>query len=218
MGGGMSAPAEAAGTGARGARGALLDAASAVLREGDTIDFSLADLAARANLNSALVKYYFGNKAGLLTALVERDMAEIMGALDALIAKPISPEEKLRRHVGAAIDTYYRHPYLNRLLMRLIREADPTEAKRIAAAWLDPLVRFYDMLVAEGVRAGSFRPMSPQMLYFSVTGMADRFFAARLVLDHCYDGTELTELLRDGYRAHCVELVLGGVLAAPQAK
>lgn len=197
----------------RAAREQLLTAASAVLRDGDTIDLSLAELAKRAKLNSALVKYYFGNKAGLLLALVERDMADIVGALDGLLAEAISPAEKLSRHVASVVDTFYRHPYLNRLLMRIIREADGPTAKHIAAAWLDPMVRFYDDLVAEGVKSGSFRPMSPQMLYFSVTGMADRFFAARLVLRHCYDGAELTEVMRDGYRNHIIDLIMAGVMA-----
>ena len=55
-----------------GARAHLLDTASAIMRERDTVDVSLSELSRRAGLNSALVKYYFGNKAGLLKALLER--------------------------------------------------------------------------------------------------------------------------------------------------
>jgi AcrR family transcriptional regulator len=56
-----------------GAREQLLDTASEIMREGDIVDVSLSDLSTRSGLNSALVKYYFGNKAGLLKALLERD-------------------------------------------------------------------------------------------------------------------------------------------------
>ena len=50
-----------------GAREQLLEAASEIMREGDTIDLSLSELSLRAGLNSALVKYYFGNKNGLMS-------------------------------------------------------------------------------------------------------------------------------------------------------
>ena len=48
------------------ARDQLIEAASQIMREGDTIDLSLSELSLRAGLNSALVKYYFGNKVGNL--------------------------------------------------------------------------------------------------------------------------------------------------------
>ena len=40
------------------ARDQLIDAASQIMRDGDTIDLSLSELSLRAGLNSALVKYY----------------------------------------------------------------------------------------------------------------------------------------------------------------
>ena len=97
------------------AREQLLEAASEIMREGDTIDLSLSELSLRAGLNSALVKYYFGNKNGLMLALLDRNMSAIVHSLAALLAKDMSPEDKLRLHIGAVIDTYFQYPYLNRL-------------------------------------------------------------------------------------------------------
>ncbi|MEG2314496.1 hypothetical protein, partial [Brevundimonas sp.] len=48
------------------ARDQLLDATGILMTEQRTIDISLAEIAERSNLNSALVKYYFGSKNGLL--------------------------------------------------------------------------------------------------------------------------------------------------------
>jgi AcrR family transcriptional regulator len=69
------------------ARDQLIEAASQIMREGDTIDLSLSELSLRAGLNSALVKYYFGNKNGLMLALLDRDMGNIVQRLGALVAK-----------------------------------------------------------------------------------------------------------------------------------
>ena len=194
------------------ARDQLIEAASQIMREGDTIDLSLSELSLRAGLNSALVKYYFGNKNGLLLALLDRDMGNIVFSLGALLAKDIPPEDKLRIHIGAVIDTYYAFPYLNRLLMRMVRDSAPVEAARIADLYLKPISKVYDALIAEGVKAGKFRNIDPQFFYFTVTGAADRFYSSRLVLRHCYNQDDFNENMRDAYREHSIDLIMRGLL------
>ena len=196
-----------------GARALLLETASAIMREGDIVDISLSELSLRSGLNSALVKYYFGNKAGLMKALLDRDMATITHTVDALLRKDMAPEAKLSLHLGKMVETYYATPYLNRLLMRLVRDSDEEEAHRIADSYLTPLSQAYDRLIEDGVREGLFRDVDPQLFYFTVTGAADRFFSARLVLRHCFDTDTLTEELRDRYRAHCIDFIMAGILA-----
>jgi AcrR family transcriptional regulator len=197
-----------------GARAQLLSTASAIMRDGDVDDVSLSELSLRAGLNSALVKYYFGNKSGLLKALLDRDWQAIVSSVDALVAKDgWDPEAKLRRHISKVVDTFYAVPYLNRLTMRLVGESDDTEARRIADCYLSPIYRAYEDLIGDGVRAGVFRPIDPQLFYFTVTGAVDRFFSARLVLRHCFGQDTLTEELRDRYREHTIDIIMAGILA-----
>lgn len=198
----------------KNARDQLIEAASQVMRDGDTVDLSLSELSLRSGLNSALVKYYFGNKQGLMLALLERDMRNIIKSLDALVAKDFAPDEKLRVHIRAAIGTYFRFPYLNRLLMRLVRDASPDDARKIADDYLRPISEAYTKLIDEGVQKGLFRPIDPQLFYFTVTGAADRFYSARLVLHHCYGQSEMTEQMRDDYADHTLDIIMPGLLVA----
>jgi AcrR family transcriptional regulator len=194
------------------AREQLLVTTSRIMREADTVDISLALLSKKSGLNSALVKYYFGNKAGLMKALLDRDMSRIIQSVDALLARDFDPETKLRRHLSAVVDTFYETPYIQRLLMRLVRDSEPSEAQRIADTYLMPIYAAYDRLIGEGVKAGVFREVDPQLFYFSVTGAADRFFAARLFLRYCFGQDSLTEELRDRYREHTIDFVMAGLM------
>jgi AcrR family transcriptional regulator len=197
-----------------GAREQLLDTASAIMREGDIVDISLSELSLRSGLNSALVKYYFGNKAGLLKALMDRDWEAIVRSVDALVAKDdMDAEAKLRRHISKVIDTFYAVPYINRLTMRMVRESDDAEARRIADCYLSPIYQAYEQLIGEGVRTGAFRAIDPQLFYFTVTGAVDRFFSTRLIMKYCFDQDTLTEELRDRYREHTIDIIMAGILA-----
>ena len=190
----------------------LLDAASEIMRQGDIDDVSLSELARRSGLNSALVKYYFGNKAGLLRALIDREWSVRVRSVEALLAKDVDPEAKLRIHMAGVVDNFFRQPYTHRLLMRMIRESEPAEGRRLAESYLKPMFAAYAALIGEGVAAGVFRPVDPQLFYFTVIGAADRFFTAQIALRYC-SGTEvLDEGLRQRYRDHLDQFVVAGIL------
>ena len=182
-----------------GARDKLIETASHIMRDGDTIDISFSELSVLSGLNSALVKYYFGNKDGLLEAILERDM-------------DWPPEDKLRHHIGAVIDTYHEFPYLNRLTMRLIRELPPEGARKIADKYLKPLSGAYKIFIGEGIKSGVFRTVDPDLFYSAVTGAADRFFTGKLVWKYCYGRDDFDERMRDAYREQTVDLIMAGIL------
>ncbi|MFC3173149.1 TetR family transcriptional regulator [Novosphingobium bradum] len=199
------------------ARTQLLDAASAIMCQGDIEDVSLSELSRRSGLNSALVKYYFGNKAGLLRALIDREWSARVRQVETLLARDFDPETKLRIHMAGVVDNFFRQPYTHRLLLRMIRESQPAEARRLADSYLKPMLNAYAALIGEGVARGVFRPVDPQLFYFTVIGAADRFFTAQLALRYCsdtevLDATLLDEGLRDRYRAHLNDFVVAGIL------
>src|SRR5262245_33662615 len=78
----------------------LLVAASELMIERAAIEVSLSDIAQKSGVNAALVKYHFGNKDGLLLALLARDAATEMSQLEYLLAQKITPTQKLRLHIG----------------------------------------------------------------------------------------------------------------------
>lgn len=195
------------------ARDLLLQAASEVMSERQTIDVPLSDIAARAEVNVALVSYYFGGKDGLLLALAKRDAATALGELDRLLSLNISPEEKLRRHLAGVIKTFFRYPYLYRLLAALMRDASDETARDIAQFFAQPLARAAQGLMEAGIANGSIRPLDPQLFYIAALGACEQIFANRAILKFVHGIEEIDETLQRRYAEVVLETLMRGYLA-----
>src|SRR6202000_2776360 len=132
----------------------LLLAASTLMIERSSIEVSLSDIAQKSRVNAALLKYHFGNKDGLLLALLARDAATEMTNLEYLLSQPITPTAKLKLHVAGIIRAYHRFPYMNRLIHYLLHETSAEDADAVSKFFIAPLLDFQRRLLSQGVRCG----------------------------------------------------------------
>jgi AcrR family transcriptional regulator len=190
----------------------LLAAASALMIERNATDISLADLAQKSGVNSALVKYHFGNKEGLLLALLARDAEAQISNLAFLLDQPIAPVEKLRLHIAGIINAYYRYPYMNRLIHLLLHDSSTAAAASVTEFFVRPLLAFQRQLLQEGVAAGDFREVDPLFFYTHLVGACDHLFHGRHVMARAAGVGEVTDEVRRSYIAYMTEAVLGGLL------
>jgi AcrR family transcriptional regulator len=199
------------------AREQLIDAASQLMSDRHSIDVSLSEIAAHSGLNSALVKYYFGNKDGLLLALVEREAAAALRDVRLLLALELPPTQKLRRHIAAIINNFFGRPYLNRLLHSFLdeRKSQTKSAAHVRRLFVKPLLALQAELLEQGVRAGEFKPTDPVLFYVSVLGACDHLFNARYVLRGAKGGGALNDALRARYVDHVCDVFINGVAKAP---
>jgi len=196
------------------ARDALLQAAGELMNERDTLDISLGEISIRAQANSALVKYYFGNKRGLMLALIERDVVKSMAQLDHLVESDISPIEKMRIHIAGLINTYFRSRYLNKLLFALLRESTPDDARDISDRLVKPAAEAQRHILEEGLAKGQFRSVDPMLFYFTVIGACDQLFTAGFALKFVFGKNEIDDGLRRGFIEHTTAMLLAGIAAS----
>lgn len=212
----------AAGPGSWPARGvnrdALLTAAGELMNERDTLDITLSEIAERAQANSALVKYYFGSKQGLMLALIERDVVKAMEQLDHLVKSDLSAVEKMRIHIGGLINTYYRSRYLNKLLFSLLRECTPEEAQSISDRLIKPAADAQREILQQGLAEGAFREVDPMFFYFTTIGACDQIFTANFALETVFQHSGLDDDLRRRFVEHTTSLLLQGILREPNSR
>src|SRR5215468_2500161 len=183
----------------------LLVAASELMIERAAIEVSLSDIAQKSGVNAALVKYHFGNKDGLLLALLARDAATEMSQLEYLLAQKITPTAKMRLHIGGIIRAYHQFPYMNRLIHYLLHESSAEAADEVSKFFVAPLLDFHRRLLAEGVKAGEFRKVDPVLFY------------GRHAMSRAVGVGPVTEEVCREYIKHMEALIFGGMLAPSKA-
>jgi AcrR family transcriptional regulator len=192
----------------------LLVAASELMIERSSIEISLSDIAQKSGVNAALVKYHFGNKDGLLLALLARDAATEVSNLEYLLGQPIAPTAKLKLHIGGIIRAYHRFPYMNRLIHFLLHESSQEAADEVAKFFVAPLLDFHRRLLDEGIAAGEFRKVDPVLFYTSLIGACDHLFFGRHAMSRAVGVGPVTDEVCRQYIAHMEALVCGGMVKA----
>lgn len=205
-------PPDAPPKGADVTREKLLQATHELLFEHGGEEPSVSQICERADVRVAMVSYCFGGKSGLLEALGERAVSQIMGEEERLIALSLAPQEALALHVRAMVRNFVRFPYMGSLSER-IATGDRT-ATGMAQTVARPTIAFYEDLLREGVEKGVFRPgIDPTLLLFSIVGMSEFLFSARSWVRDT--GETLNDELVERFADHTVELLLQGITAAP---
>jgi AcrR family transcriptional regulator len=190
----------------------LLVAAGELMVERSSIDVSLSDIAQKSGVNAALVKYHFGNKDGLLLALLAREAETEVSNLEYLLSQPISPTEKLKLHIAGIIRAYRRFPYMNRLIHYLLHETSEEAASEVSKFFVAPLLDFQRRLLTEGIRAGEFRKVDPVFFYTSLVGACDHLFFGRKAMSRASGVGPVTDQVCRDYIRHMEALICAGML------
>ncbi|GGG17378.1 TetR family transcriptional regulator [Rhodococcoides trifolii] len=102
--------------GVEGRKEAIVDAASTLVRETGLTDWTLDDVAQRAEVSRGLVYRYFPGKDALLIALIERLSLQLRGLTADAADRESSGEDKMRASLGAYFDYAAANPALYRAM------------------------------------------------------------------------------------------------------
>jgi AcrR family transcriptional regulator len=204
-------PRETQGVGREG----LVAATLALLRHTPPEALTLLQIATSVGVDPALVRYYFGNKDGLLRAATLSLMNQVQAASELQADEP-SVAAMLGQRVRLIIDTGRQNPHFLKLVMREIYAAGERGDAR-DATWdvLDLTARRGAALSSALLEA---RPAAAQgvsidarFLHVALLGACTFFATAQPLFKVLFDGEQDDDELARRYSEFLTELLLRGL-------
>ncbi|MBN3238485.1 TetR family transcriptional regulator [Pectobacterium versatile] len=184
-------------------RATLLATARKVFSERGYADTSMDDLTAQASLTRGALYHHFGDKKGLLAAVVEQIDAEMDERLQAISDTAEDAWEGFRRRCCAYLEMA-REPEIQRIVLRDARAVLGGASPDSQRHCVESMQRLIDNLIRQGVVADVDPQALASLIYGSLAEAA--FWIA--------EGEEGNARLAQGVAA--LELLLRGLLVKPR--
>jgi TetR/AcrR family transcriptional regulator len=165
-----SAEARNAARGSREAssRTAILQAATHEFARMGSAGARIQSIAAAADVNIALLYYYFETKEKLYAAVLEQVFAEWAQRVEAALDANGSPRQKLAAYIEAYFDFVAEAPYRPRLVQQEMTQAGHGSIRRLnalATRYVRPVYQKVLELLRQGHKDGEFRWVAPDFVY-----------------------------------------------------
>ncbi|PJG47372.1 hypothetical protein CAF53_03295 [Sphingobium sp. LB126] len=193
----------------------FIESTSALMMEMNSIDVTLLQIAARSGLNSALIKYHFGNKDGLLTAVALHASERNMDALNQLVEAKISPRKKMEIHLTGLMQLYWHHPYINVLCQYILRHSEEKYKEAIDKKIMQPFIQLQNTIIRQGIEAGEFRNVDPEMTFYIMRGACDSLIDASQQMSNASRIRGMSQAARLEYTHEVVNMLLHGISSHP---
>jgi TetR/AcrR family transcriptional regulator len=157
----------------------LIEAATLLFAEKGLVGVSIRELAEAANVNSAMISYYFGGKDGLYVAVLENLFSPAAKFLDAFAELNLTPPERIHYYAKAVVSVHKNSPYLMKFVHNEL--ANPTMAfEIIVEKYITRLYAFVRQAFADGAAEGDFNAdLDPGYAAISLAGIMNFYFLIR---------------------------------------
>jgi TetR/AcrR family transcriptional regulator, cholesterol catabolism regulator len=151
-----------------GTRVEILKSAAAAFRKLGYHGATVEEIAAALHMKKGNLYYYFRNKEEILFACHQYSLDRLLGILDDIEHSGVSPEQKLRRLIGAFVHTILDE--LHGTALGLDLEALSPAHLRTVIVRRDRFDKGMREVLKEGIRSGTFVYADAKLLSFAILG------------------------------------------------
>ncbi len=166
-------------------RQAVLEAARAIIREGNSTGFAMRALAQRAGVGEVTPYNLFGSKRGVLEAIIRDEVEDHRHRFEGAEAR--DELDAIFTFVTVSIDTWRRDPELYRTVFRDLMMSGDTSLRAVFSA---PQSRLFLGLIEAAVRAGYLSDMVEPRLSARTLGR----ISTSSIADWLWEGISLESL------------------------
>jgi AcrR family transcriptional regulator len=195
-------------------RDTILEAALRCFAANGYAATTIKDLASEAEVNSALLYYYFADKETLYRETLRHVARQLGETAGSRLEDDIPPDEAVRRFVEQQAEFLIAHPHVPRLLLREMLEHTGRHAESAIVSLIGTVFKALCDVIRHGQQQGVFRDdVDPRYAAISTVSLVAYFVIARPIVgialgDGLSGPTE--ERTRD-YGRHAAEFALVGL-------
>lgn len=187
----------------------IIDAAIPLFAMKGYAAVSVKELAQAADVNIALISYYFGGKENLYATVLKAQFVHVTEFIEVLTKEDASPIEKIRHFAQMAVEYHGKHPYTSYLIYGEI--INPTVLfDQVVKKETSQGHRFLCKCIQEAIALGEFRSdLDPDYAALSLISIIHFYFFTK----HLSQGNlEPRENQAEYYITQAVETYLYGVM------
>src|SRR3990170_216037 len=167
----------------------ILEAARTVFVRHGTAGARMQEIAREADVNQALLHYYFRSKERLAAAVFQLAAGRMLPALVETLGSDLPLEEKCDRVIGLYIANLAVNPFLAAYLISELHHHPERAAQLLGGAIgadpgrvVPPVIDKLRRQIEEGISAGRIRRITPEQLVVNLVSLCVFPFAARPML------------------------------------
>ena len=169
----------------------ILEKAELLFAEHGFEGTSIRALAREAEVNIAMVSYYFGSKEKLFEALVEYRAAYLWGKLKALNEQSLNPIQRLEELIKAYVNRFLSQTRFHRILYREISLNRRQELHQNIADILMRNITEFRKIVSDGIEQGFFREVDVDLTIVTFIGTITQLITTSSIMHQRMLGQKL---------------------------
>jgi TetR/AcrR family transcriptional regulator len=176
-------------------RAAILQAAALEFAEHGIAGARTDAIAREANVNKALLYYYFKDKETLYGAVLDEAFSGLRSTVFRALDSELPPREKILAYVGAYFDFIASNQIYPRLMQREMMHAkDGTSPHldKLVKNYIQPIFLRVSEVLRKGIADGQFRPVNPVHFVPSMVAMIIFYFSGAPVMQKIVGFNPLT--------------------------
>jgi TetR/AcrR family transcriptional regulator len=162
-------------------RAAILSAAAQEFAEHGIAGARTDAIARAADVNKALLYYYFKDKETLYGAVMDAAFAGLKTTVFQVLESDLRPREKILAYVGAYFDFIASNQMYPRLMQREMmraREGHSPHIEKLIKNYIRPIFLRVGEVMQQGIQDGEFRPVNPAHFVPSMVAMIVFYFSS----------------------------------------
>ncbi|WP_298412065.1 TetR/AcrR family transcriptional regulator [Hydrotalea sp.] len=132
---------------------------------------SIRDLAQKADVNIAMINYYFGSKEKLFEAIVEEKVQHIRGRIENLENdKNLSEIEKIDLIIEAYVDRFLSYPDFHKVMEQEMLVSHRKDMHQKVIEVVTQNISNFTKIIEKGIRKKVFKKVDAPLLFASIVG------------------------------------------------